>query len=236
MIFATIIQILILSMNSYKKKQADMTFYEVSKRILDVFIASIAIIFTSPLMLIIVIAIKLDSQGPVLADMPKRVGRYGKAFHMYKFRSMIPNAHQMLRTDPEFAALYEEYKANSYKILKDPRVTRVGRILRKTSMDELPQFFNILKGEMSFVGPRAYFQDELNEQAAHYPKTRKLIQKTLTAKPGLTGPWQVGGRSEVSFSRRIEMDATYAKRKSLLYDFWIILKTPYAVLFGKGAY
>ena len=210
--------------------------YDIEKRILDLIIAFTGIIVFLPVMLIIAVAIRLDSPGPIIADMPKRVGQFGKPFFMFKFRSMVLNAHQKLRTDPEFAELFKEYQANSYKLLSDPRVTRIGKITRKTSLDEFLQLFNVVQGTMSIVGPRAYFADELDRQAEHYPKTRKLIKKALTAKPGITGPWQVGGRSNINFSKRISMDAEYAKRRSILYDLFIILKTPFIVIFGKGAY
>lgn len=217
-------------------KSNNISSYFILKRIIDLIVSSVAIIIFSPVMIVIAVIIMLTSEGPVFADMPNRVGRYGKPFKMYKFRSMILNAHTKLRTDPEFARLYEEYKENSYKILDDPRVTKIGKFIRKTSLDELPQFLNVFIGNMSIVGPRAYFADELEEQARNYPKARKLIKRTLTVKPGITGPWQVGGRSQISFNQRIKMDAEYAQSHSLFYDFKLMLKTPFAVLFGKGAY
>ena len=210
--------------------------YEFEKRAMDIAISSIAIILTSPILLIIAIAVKLESHGPVFADMPKRVGRNGKLFRMYKFRSMIKNAHQKLRTDPEFAQAFEQYKANSYKLLNDPRVTKVGKILRKTSLDELPQIINIFRGEMSLVGPRPYFADELETQTLKYPKTKDLIASMLSVKPGLTGPWQIGGRSQLKFSQRLKIDSDYAKKRSILYDLKIIIKSPIAIIFGRGAY
>ena len=181
------------------------------------------------------IAIKLDSSGPVFADTPKRVGRYGKTFKMYKFRSMVQNAHTLLREDPKYAELYARYKKGSYKLKDDPRTTRVGRIIRKYSLDELPQFFNVLKGEMSVVGPRAYYPDELENQQEKYPHTRNAVKIVLSVKPGITGYWQVSGRSEINFDKRIQMDAHYVKRRSILYDFILILKSPYAMISGKGA-
>ena len=210
-------------------------FYKITKRLMDIFLAFWLLAFFSPVMFITALAIKLTSKGPVLADVPKRVGENGKPFHLYKFRSMIMNAHEMLRTDPEFRALYEEYKKTSYKLHHDPRVTPVGKFIRKYSIDEMPQFLNVLKGEMSIVGPRAYFPDELVEQQKKYPKTKKLVGRVLSVKPGITGFWQVTGRSEVNFDKRIEMDAYYAKKKSLLFDILILLKTPWAMISGKGA-
>jgi len=148
---------------------------------------------------------------------------------------MIANAHQLLRTDPKFRKLYEEYKKHSYKLRDDPRVTRVGKILRRFSLDELPQVFNVLRGEMSIVGPRAYYPDELEEQQKVYPQTKKYVKELLKIKPGITGYWQVHGRSEVNFDKRVEMDAWYARQRSILEDLKIIVKTPWVMISGKGA-
>lgn len=210
--------------------------YDLAKRALDVFFTLVS----SPILIILgiftAIAIKLESpNGPVFADIPMRVGRDGKLFRLYKFRSMIPNAHHLLKTDPSFSKLYEEYKRSSYKVHDDPRWTKVGKFIRKYSIDETPQFINVLKGEMSIVGPRPYFMDELVEQQEKYPHTKGLVTKVLSARPGITGEWQVGGRSDVNFDKRIEMDARYAQRKSIWYDLLIMFKTPLAALSGKGA-
>lgn len=205
------------------------------KRILDIFLSLFFIIIFSPLCLLVAILIKLDSKGPILADVPERIGENGKKFKMYKFRSMISNAHYLLRTDPKFKKLFEKYKKSSYKLKNDPRVTKIGKFIRKHSIDEIPQFFNVLKGEMSIVGPRAYYPDELKNQLKIYPKTRKLIKKVLSVKPGITGLWQVSGRSEVNFDKRIEIDAFYVDNISLWNDLKIILKTPLIMLSGKGA-
>ncbi|MGB9911184.1 MAG: sugar transferase [Microgenomates group bacterium] len=209
--------------------------YETAKRILDIIVAIGILIVFAPVFLIVPILIKLDSPGPVFADIPKRVGKDKKLFKMYKFRTMIANAHQLLRTDPKFKKLYEEYKKSSYKLKNDPRVTRVGKILRRFSLDELPQVFNVLKGEMSIVGPRAYYPDELEEQQKVYPHTKKYVKELLKIKPGITGYWQVSGRSEINFDKRVEMDAWYARQRSILKDIIIILKTPWAMISGKGA-
>lgn len=210
-------------------------YYEATKRLIDIILAAVLIIIFSPVILLVLIAIKVDSNGPVLADTPERVGRNGKLFKMYKFRSMVENAHEILRENPSFAKLFREYKYGSYKLKDDPRVTKVGRFIRKFSLDEIPQFFNILRGEMSLVGPRAYYPDELREQQKNYPKTAKSVKIVLSVKPGITGYWQVSGRSEINFDKRIDMDASYVRRRSILYDFWIILKTPWAMISGKGA-
>lgn len=209
--------------------------YEISKRIIDLIGGLILLIFFAPFMLIAAIAIKLTSEGPVFADIPKRVGKNGKPFRFLKFRSMFVNAHSLIRTDPRFKKLYEEYKHSSYKLHKDPRITKVGKFIRKYSIDETPQFFNVLTGDMSIVGPRAYFPDELENQQRRYPDTKPLVKEMLSVKPGITGYWQVTGRSEVNFDKRIEMDAYYARKKSIFLDLLILLKTPWAMISGKGA-
>lgn len=210
-------------------------FYDSAKRLIDFSMAIVILIVFLPFFLVIPIAIIIDSKGPVFADTPKRVGKNKKLFRMYKFRSMILNAHKLLREDPKFQKLYEEYKQGSYKLKDDPRVTQVGRFLRRFSLDELPQTFNIIKGEMSIVGPRAYYPDELEEQQKIYPETKNYVQEILTAKPGITGYWQVTGRSEINFDKRVRMDADYIKERSIWNDLIIIAKTPWVMISGKGA-
>ncbi|OGE34281.1 hypothetical protein A3A14_04495 [Candidatus Daviesbacteria bacterium RIFCSPLOWO2_01_FULL_43_38] len=202
------------------------------KRALDLMGSVLGIILSLPVMLVTVLLIKLDSPGPIFADTPMRVGRNGKLFKMYKFRSMVVGAHDMLQKDPQ---LLKQYKQNSYKIQDDPRVTRVGKFIRKVSIDELPQLFNIVKGEMSLVGPRAYYPFELEEQQEKYPQTEKFVKIILQAKPGLTGVWQTSGRSEINFDKRVQMDATYVERKSIIFDILLVLKTIPAVLARRGA-
>lgn len=206
--------------------------YDSIKRLMDVAGGLFGIIIFSPLLLTIALAIILDSRGPVMADTPMRVGKNGKLFKMYKFRSMVVGAQDLLQQNPE---LLKEYKRNSYKLHNDPRVTNVGKFIRKFSIDEFPQFFNIVRGEMSLVGPRAYYPFELEEQQKKYPKSRDFVKVILSSKPGLTGVWQVSGRSEINFDKRVEMDAQYVQRRSVLYDVYLILKTIPAVLFGRGA-
>lgn len=205
------------------------------KRIIDTLGGLVLAIVFLPFWIITAVAIKLDSPGPILADTPQRVGKGGKLFKLYKFRSMVVNAHEQLRKDPKLAKLYGEYKKNSYKLRKDPRVTQVGRFIRKHSLDEIPQILNVLKGEMSLVGPRPYYPDELVEQQRKYPQTRDLVKVVLSAKPGITGHWQVSGRSEVNFDKRIKMDADYVNQQSLWHDILILLKSPWAMISGKGA-
>lgn len=209
--------------------------YDFLKRILDIVGSLIGIILLFPIFIITALAIKFNSDGPILADTPMRVGKNGKLFTMYKFRSMYVGAHQILQQNPK---LLRKYKQNNYKLdpHEDPRITQVGRFIRKTSIDEFPQFFNILRGEMSLVGPRAYYPFELEEQQKKFPNSREFVKIILSAKPGLTGVWQVSGRSTINFDRRVEMDARYVQRRSILFDILLILKTFPAVALGRGAY
>jgi lipopolysaccharide/colanic/teichoic acid biosynthesis glycosyltransferase len=209
--------------------------YEPLKRALDITIALLIGVFFLPIALVAALAIVVDSPGPVFADIPERVGRWGVKFRMFKFRSMYVGSHSRLRTDPSMKKLYNEYKRSSYKLFADPRITPVGKFIRKHSIDETPQLLNVLRGEMSVVGPRAYYQDELEEQTRKYPKTRGLVREMLTVRPGITGPWQVSGRSEVNFDKRIVIDANYARKRSIREDLKILAITPWAMISGKGA-
>ncbi len=205
------------------------------KRATDIILASILLIFFFPICLIVSIAIKLDSDGPIFADVPGRVGQHGVLFKMFKFRSMIKNAHILLHTDSRFKKLFEQYQKDSYKLKDDPRVTTVGKWIRKHSLDEIPQLLNVLLGEMSIVGPRAYYPDELENQQKKHPDTKQYVTEVLSVKPGITGLWQVSGRSEVHFDKRIALDAEYVKSVSFYQDVLIILKTPLVMITGRGA-
>lgn len=209
--------------------------YFLLKRCIDILGSVILSLIFFPISIIVALAIAFDSPGPVFADTPTRVGKNGKPFKLYKFRSMIVNAHTKLRTDPTLKKLYMEYKRNSYKLPKDPRVTRVGHFIRKHSLDEIPQFLNVLRGDMSLVGPRPYYSDELVEQQRKYPHTKDLVKVVLSARPGITGYWQVSGRSEVNFDKRIKLDADYVLKRSLSLDIYILLKSPWAMISGRGA-
>mgnify|MGYP001588452942 FL=1 len=214
-------------------------FFEITKRIIDIVASTILLVVFSPVMLVTSIIIKLSSAGPVLVEKSNthlmRLGKDGKLFRLYKFRSMIVNSDNLITKDPKYKKLYVEWKNTNYKLVKDPRVTKIGKFIRKYSIDETPQLFNVLKGEMSLVGPRPYHADELAEQQVKYPGTEKFIKEMHKVKPGITGYWQVGGRSSVNFDKRIEMDAYYARKKSILFDFLILLKTPWAMISGRDA-
>ncbi len=209
--------------------------FDIFKRTVDIVGATVLLIVFSPIVLVTVIAIKLTSPGPIFADTPERVGMNGKPFYPYKFRSMIVNAYQLLHTDPRFKKAYEEQqKSGNYKIKHDPRVTPVGKIIRKHSIDEIPQLLNVLKGEMSIVGPRPYYEEELKKQMTIYPDKKPLLKDLLSVRPGITGFWQVSGRSSVTFDKRIEMDVYYARKKSIWLDIMILLKTPWAMISGEN--
>lgn len=207
--------------------------YEISKRILDLLSATAVLILFSPVFLIMPILIKLDSPGPVFYKQ-RRVGKDGKEFLIFKFRNMYTNADEMVMKDPVFSKLFKKKSGWKLDMDKDPRITRVGKFLRKYSLDELPQLFNIFNGDMSMVGPRAYRRDsvgdEIEEQLKNYPQLRKKMKMVLSVKPGLTGPWQTSGRNDLSWDQRVNLDEAYAQRKSFLYDIWVILKTPGSML------
>jgi lipopolysaccharide/colanic/teichoic acid biosynthesis glycosyltransferase len=207
--------------------------YELGKRILDLVSASVVFIIFSPLFIIIPILIKLDSPGPVFYKQG-RVGKDNQEFWLYKFRTMVTNADEILINDLEFRKRFKKKTGWKVQSHNDPRITKTGKFLRDFSLDELPQLLNIFSGEMSMVGPRAYRRDlvgdEITEQLKIYPKLKKQMELALTVKPGLTGPWQTSGRNELSWEERVKLDAKYARKKSLLYDIFIILKTPQAML------
>lgn len=198
--------------------------YDYVKRIADIFCSAIAIILLSPLFIIISIAIKATNEGPVIF-VHKRVGKNGKEIGIYKFRSMVVNADALLE---KFTPVQKEEFQKNFKLENDPRITKIGKFLRKTSLDELPQLFNILKGDLSIVGPRPIMEVETEI----YGKYRDML---LSVKPGLTGFWAANGRSDTSYKKRRAMEIYYVKNRSLLFDIKIIFKTIISVFTGKGA-
>ncbi|MBC2582734.1 sugar transferase [Clostridium sp. DJ247] len=194
-----------------------------TKRILDFCGALLGILVLSPLIVITAIAVKLDSKGPVFFAQ-KRVGRDGIIFHMYKFRSMVTDAEKLLDKLKD----KNEMSGPMFKMKNDPRITRVGRFIRKTSIDELPQLFNVLKGEMSLVGPRPNLPKEVEK----FTERQKI---KLLAKPGLTCYWQVMGRNNIDFEEWMELDVKYVRERNIWIDIALIFKTV-KVLFGdEGA-
>ena len=214
-------------------------YYDIFKRTSDLVLGVFLIVLFFPLMLTAALIIKITSPGPILVEKEnahmKRVGKNGKIFRLYKFRSMMVNADVLERTDPKYRKVYyEKRNSASYKPKVDPRLTKFGKFIRKYSIDEMPQLFNVLRGEMSIIWPRPYLPDELQEQMVKFPGTDKYVKEMHTVKPGITGFWQVSGRSEVGFDKRSEMDAYYARKKSPIFDLLIALKTPWAMITGKG--
>lgn len=203
--------------------------YDQKKRILDLLVASALIVAFLPFWLIIPFLIFLDSGWPVIFT-HKRVGKNGIDFELFKFRSMVLNADEILHQKNH--KLLRQFKNGDWKIAAkdDPRITPLGRFLRSFTIDEFPQLFNVLKGQMSMVGPRAYVRKELEEQSKKYPETKKYIPYILSVKPGITGPWQTSGRNEIPFAQRAEMDANYAANKNITKDLLILLNTPKAML------
>lgn len=198
------------------------------KRIIDIVGSLVGIAFLIPLIIVVKFAYVLDKDyGPVIFSQ-ERVGLNGKKFKMYKFRSMVMNADEeleiLLSNNEKLKNEYLEYK----KLQNDPRITKVGKFLRKTSIDEFPQFINIFQGKMSLVGPRAYLPNEIDEMGRYY----NIIIK---CKPGLTGLWQVNGRSNVTFAERLNMDVEYYKTNNVISDCELLLKTFLVVLNREGA-
>ncbi|HJU66302.1 MAG TPA: sugar transferase [Gemmatimonadaceae bacterium] len=199
------------------------------KRLLDVVVSAVALVITSPLMLLIAIAIRLDSPGPIVFSQ-RRTGRHGRVFNFFKFRSMCMDAELRLLADRE---LLEQYVENGYKVPRtvDTRVTRVGRFLRRTSLDELPQLWNVLRGDMSLVGPRPIVPD----QVRHYYGSGDA-PLLLCLKPGITGAWQVSGRSTIQYPERANLELDYVQGWSLMRDLRILAQTIPAVLSQRGAH
>lgn len=194
------------------------------KRAIDIVVAGLALLVLLPVMLLIALLIRLESPGPVIFKQI-RIGRYGKPFIFYKFRSMRENAQEL----KPLLEHMNEVNGATFKIKHDPRITKVGRFIRKYSLDELPQLFNVLKGDMSLVGPRPLTPCDINRfELAYFQR--------LAVPPGCTGLWQVSGRSNVGFDEWMRLDQTYVDNISLSLDIKILLKTIPAVLKGDGAY
>jgi len=196
----------------------------IAKRALDVAGSFVLLAALSPVFALIAIAIKLEDGGP-LVFAQTRVGKFGELFKMYKFRSMCVNAEARMA---EVLALNQHQAGVTFKVKSDPRITRLGRWLRKLSLDELPQLYNVLVGDMSLVGPRP----PVPREVALYTLADR---RRLNVKPGITCFWQVGGRSELDFPQQVELDVRYIERQSIWTDLWILCRTVPAVIAGKGA-
>jgi Undecaprenyl-phosphate galactose phosphotransferase WbaP len=198
------------------------------KRFIDLVIVIIGGIILLPLLLLIALLVKISSPGPVLYG-HKRLGKDGLHFTAYKFRSMVSDSGERLKALLESdKAIREEWELN-HKLRNDPRVTGIGKILRRTSFDEFPQLINILRGEMSLVGPRPIVDEEVEKYGEDF-------NRIFSVKPGLTGLWQVSGRSDTDYAERVSYDTYYLQSWSVWLDIWVLFKTVGVVLKGKGAY
>lgn len=214
--------------NSTTKKCKEVltkkTPYRIIKRTMDVVLSTIGLIVLLPIFAIIAIAIKIESKGPVFFK-HTRIGEKGKIIKIYKFRTMVQNAEELIKSfTPE---QMKEYKEN-YKLTNDPRITKVGNFLRKTSLDELPQLLNIIKGDLSIIGPRPVVQDELEKYGENKAKF-------LSVTPGLTGYWAANGRSNTTYEERMKMELYYVENISFKLDIEVFFKTIISVLKKEGA-
>lgn len=198
--------------------------YNFFKRSFDIISASIGILFLLPLFIVLAILVKLDSKGPIFFS-HKRIGKNGKIIGIYKFRSMVSNSEEIFKNFTEEQK--KEFEKN-FKLDDDPRITKIGGFLRKTSLDELPQLLNIIKGDMSVVGPRPIVRAEIEKYGV-------CADKLFSVKPGLTGFWQANGRSDTTYEERVQMDMYYIDNRSFLLDIRIILKTVISVIRKEGA-
>ena len=212
-------------MQKFNKKIYKKNFYFLFKNLLDFISAFIFLILGSPLFILISLLIKLSSRGPIFFKQ-KRIGKNRKTFKCLKFRTMFPESEDMLQNllsrNEELRIEYQK----DFKLKNDPRITPIGKFLRKSSLDEIPQFINVLKGEMSIVGPRPIVKKEVL-------KYGKSFKKAFSLRPGITGLWQVSGRNNLSYKKRIELDLIYAKDVSLVMDLRIIIRTIGVILFPK---
>src|SRR5919206_1570505 len=196
--------------------------YLIAKRVLDIVLCLLALLILAPFMLLLALAIRLDSPGPIFF-VQERTGRHGRRFKMLKFRTMVANAEELKQTLAHLNIL----PPPDFKIPDDPRITRVGRFLRTTSLDELPQLFNVLKGDMSLVGPRPTSFDASRYELWHTQR--------LDVRPGITGLWQIQGRNVTTFDERLRLDAQYIRRRSLAFDVVLLARTVVVVLRRSGA-
>src|SRR6478672_6300642 len=218
----------------FKRSLPPVTFVsldgEFSKRLFDIGFSLAVLILFSPVYLLLALLIALSSSGPIFY-VQERIGKNRQPFGCIKFRTMVENADevllQLLETSPDVRQEFED----NFKLKCDPRITWIGRFLRVTSLDEFPQFWNVLKGDMSVVGPRPLVEEEL-------PRYGRYMDRILTIQPGITGLWQVSGRNDIPYPRRVQIDLYYANDKNLWMDMWIVFKTIGVVIFPKnnGAY
>lgn len=207
-------------------RQITKNAYLTIKRFFDIISSIIGLIITFPIFIIVAILIKKEDNGEVFL-VQKRIGKHGKEFNLYKFRSMVKNADEILANMLKDPKLKQEYKKNM-KFKNDPRITKIGRFIRKTSIDELPQLLNVLIGNMSLIGNRPYLPREKEDMGEYY-------NDIIKTKPGITGYWQTSGRSKISFQDRCKLESYYSNNMNLKLDTKIFFKTFEVVLFGRGA-
>lgn len=218
------IGVVIQNIDQKEQRKSTSKYYRFIKRGFDIVLAIVASVILAPLMLFICLAIKIDSKGSAIF-IHNRIGKNGRPLPLYKFRSMYIDAEDMIaHFTPEQKKEWEE----NFKLENDPRITRVGRILRRTSMDELPQLYNIIRGDLSIVGPRPVVVEELEKYGANK-------EKFLSVTPGLTGYWQAYARSTCSYEQRMQMELYYVENANFWWDVKIVFATVGAVLKGKGA-
>lgn len=207
------------------KKIRNIT-YITFKRLFDIIVSFIGLVILSPLFIIVSILIKREDKGSIFLKQ-QRIGKSGKLFNLYKFRSMVPNADEILKEMLKDSKIKKEYKKNM-KLPNDPRITKIGKIIRKTSIDELPQLINVLKGEMSLIGNRPYLPREIEDMGEYY-------DEIIKSKPGITGYWQVSGRSKLSFEDRCKLESYYSNNLNFFLDVKIFFLTFYVVFKNEGA-
>ena len=217
-------------MKKNSKEKGNFKFYKFIKNLFDLLFSLLFLIAFLPLFLIISLLIKLSSRGPIFF-LQKRIGKNNIPFKCIKFRTMYPESKDILENLLIKDSLIKKEFEETHKIKNDPRITTVGKLLRKTSLDELPQFINVLRGEMSIIGPRPIVKEEKK-------KYGKNLKKVLLIKPGITGLWQVSGRNNLTYKRRVMLDLNYVKNYSLIMDFRILIRTFGVILFplDRGAY
>ena len=213
-----------VELENIEENKENLKFYEIFKRGIDIIGAGSGLLLLSPVIAIVACAVKFTSKGPIFFSQ-KRVGKNGKIFDMYKFRSMVVNAEEL----KEKLAHQNEMSGPMFKMKDDPRVTKIGKFIRKTSIDELPQLWNVLKGDMSLVGPRPSLPKEVKQ-------FEKWMYKRLTVKPGLTCYWQVSGRNNIDFEDWMKLDISYVEDRNIWIDIKLIFKTAFILFGDKNAY
>ena len=217
-----------INMNIKIQESNSINIYKVCKRAMDIVIGMTGVIVLCPIIAVVFIANKIEGDKGPIFFMQKRIGENGKLFRLYKFRTLVVDADKILMKKLKSDVNFREKYLNYRKIENDERITKIGNFLRKTSIDEFPQFINVLKGDMSFVGPRPYLNREKKDMGEYY-------NYIIKCKPGITGLWQVSGRSQNTFKERLKLDLEYYNNKGIWYDIKIILKTVLSVFKKEGA-